>query len=112
MEDHPFPPFKRIYDAICVRYHFCSKLIMAAGHDQNLYEIFADTDSENDEEFEGFDDDETWKFLKIGMTFFTLKTGPRVEKTPWKILLCISVGFRGHILKIFTINKNIEVVTY
>jgi hypothetical protein len=21
MEDHPFPPFKRIYDAICVRYH-------------------------------------------------------------------------------------------
>jgi hypothetical protein len=31
---------------------------MAAGHDQNLYEIFADTDSEYDEEFEGFDDDE------------------------------------------------------
>ena len=28
---------------------------MAAGHDQNLYEIFADTDSEYDEEFEGFD---------------------------------------------------------
>ena len=55
---------------------------MAAGDDQNLYEIFADTDSENDEEFEGFDDDETWKFLKIGMTFFTLKTGLRVEKTP------------------------------
>jgi hypothetical protein len=27
-----------------------------------------------------------------------------------KILLCISVGFHGHILKIFTINKNIEVV--
>jgi hypothetical protein len=23
----------------------------------------------------------TWKFLKIGMTFFTLKTGLRVEKT-------------------------------
>ena len=55
---------------------------MVAGHDQNLYEIFADTDSEYDEEFEGFDDDETWKFLKIGMTFLTLKTGLRVEKTP------------------------------
>jgi hypothetical protein len=31
----------------------CSKSVMVAGHDQNLYEIFADTDSENDEEFEG-----------------------------------------------------------
>ena len=55
---------------------------MVAGHEQNLYEIFADTDSENDEEFEGFDDDENMEVLKIGMTFFTLKTGLRVEKTP------------------------------
>ena len=28
---------------------------MAAGQDKNICEIFADTDSEYDEEFEGFD---------------------------------------------------------
>ena len=63
---------------------------MVAGHEQNLYEIFADTDSENDEEFEGFDDDENMEVLKIGMTFLTLKTGLRVEKTPWMAWLNMS----------------------
>jgi hypothetical protein len=43
---------------------------MAAGHDQNLYEIFADTDSENDEEFEGFDDDENMEVFENRDDFF------------------------------------------
>ena len=55
---------------------------MAAGHDQNLYEIFADTDSENDEEFEDFDDDENMEVFENRDDFFDPETGLRVEKTP------------------------------
>ena len=39
---------------------------MAAGEDKNICEIFADTDSEYDEEFEGFDinvDDENMEVI-------------------------------------------------
>ena len=43
---------------------------MAAGHDQNLYEIFADTDSEYDEEFEDFDDDENMEVFENRDDFF------------------------------------------
>ena len=43
---------------------------MAAGHDQNLYEIIADTDSEYDEEFEGFDDNQNMEVFENRDDFF------------------------------------------
>jgi hypothetical protein len=58
---------------------------MAAGQDEYICEIFADTDSEYDEEFEGFDinvdDDENMEVIE------------------------------NRDYKIFTINKNVDVVT-
>jgi hypothetical protein len=55
---------------------------MAAGHDQNLYEIFADTDSEYDEEFEGFDDNENMEVVENRDDFFYLENWSEGRKDP------------------------------
>ena len=55
---------------------------MAAGHDQNLYEIFADTDSEYDEEFEGFDDNENMEVFENRDDFFYPENWSEGRKNP------------------------------
>jgi hypothetical protein len=55
---------------------------MAADHDQNLYEIFADTDSENDEEFESFDDDENMEVFENRDDFFDPENWSEGRKDP------------------------------
>jgi hypothetical protein len=55
---------------------------MAAGHDQTLYEIFADTDSENDEDFEGFDDDENMEVFENRDDFFYPENWSEGRKDP------------------------------
>lgn len=60
---------------------------MAAGHDQNIYEIFiyeifADTDNEYDEEFEGFDDDENMEVFENMGDFFYPENWSEGRKDP------------------------------
>ena len=64
---------------------------MATGHDQNLYEIFADTDSEYDEEFEGFDDDENMEVFENRDDFFYPENWSEGRKDP-QALVSINGG--------------------
>jgi hypothetical protein len=58
---------------------------MAAGQDQNICDIFADTDSEYDEEFEGFDinvdDDENMEVIENRDYFFDPENGGKQMTT-------------------------------
>ena len=55
---------------------------MAAGQDQNICDIFADTDSEYDEEFEGFDDDENMEVFENRDEFFYPENWSEGRKDP------------------------------
>jgi hypothetical protein len=35
---------------------------MASGNDQTIHEIFSDNDSENEDEFEGFDPEDIYRY--------------------------------------------------
>ena len=73
---------------------------MAAGQDQNICDIFADTDSEYDEEFEGFDinvdDDENMEVIENRDYFFDPENGSEGRKDPLieHVQFCENAGIK------------------
>jgi hypothetical protein len=61
-----------------------------------LYEIFTDTDSENDVDFEGFDDDENMEVFENRDGFFFPENWSEGRKDPLKVL--IGHGCESHVL--------------